>query len=72
MASRRVSVWYDGEEDMFETLWAFREAYFTPSDDARILKRLDHDGQVIGFSHPRDMHLQTVKPGRVRSRLRDP
>ena len=34
MASRRVSAWYDGEEDMFETLWAFREAYFTPSDDA--------------------------------------
>ena len=30
-------------------LWAFREGYFTPTDDERILKRLDDDGHVIGF-----------------------
>ena len=30
-------------------LWAFREGYFTPTDDERILKRLDDDGEVIGF-----------------------
>lgn len=49
MASRRVSVWYDDEGDMLEVLWAFREGYFTPTDDDRILKRLDDDGEVIGF-----------------------
>ena len=49
MANRRVSVWYDDEGDMLEVLWAFREGYFTPTDDARILKRLDDDGEVIGF-----------------------
>ena len=49
MASRRVSVWYDNEGDMLEVLWAFREGYFTPTDDGRILKRLDDDGEVIGF-----------------------
>ena len=49
MASRRVSVWYDNEGDMLEVLWAFREGYFTPTDDKRILKRLDDDGEVIGF-----------------------
>ena len=48
MASRRVSVWYDNEGDMLEVLWAFREGYFTPTDDERILKRLDDDGEVIG------------------------
>ena len=30
---------------MLEVLWAFREGYFTPTDDERILKRLDDDGQ---------------------------
>ena len=31
-------------------LWAsFREGYFTPTEDERILKRLDDDGEVIGF-----------------------
>ena len=49
MTKRNVSVWYDDEGDMLEVLWAFREGYFTPTDDERILKRLDDDGEVIGF-----------------------
>ena len=49
MASRKVSVWYDDKGDMLEVLWAFREGYFTPTEDERILKRLDDSGQVIGF-----------------------
>ena len=49
MTNNRVSVWYDDEGDMLEVLWAFREGYFTPTDDERILKRLDDDGEVIGF-----------------------
>ena len=49
MNSKTVSVWYDDEGDMLEVLWAFREGYFTPTDDERILKRLDDDGEVIGF-----------------------
>ena len=49
MTGRKVSVWYDGDGDMLEVLWAFREGYFTPTDDERILKRLDDDGEVIGF-----------------------
>ena len=36
MANKRVSVWYDDEGDMLEVLWAFREGYFTPTDDDRI------------------------------------
>ena len=49
MTSMKVSVWYDDEGDMLEVLWAFREGYFAPTDDARVLKRLDDDGEVIGF-----------------------
>ena len=49
MTSRKVSVWYDDEGDMLEVLWAFREGYFTPTEDERVLKRLDDDGEVIGF-----------------------
>ena len=40
---------YDHEGDMLEVLWAFREGYFTPTGDERALKRLDDDGEVIGF-----------------------
>ncbi len=49
MATRKVFVSYDHDGDMLEVLWALREGYFTPTDDERILKRLDDDGQVIGF-----------------------
>ena len=49
MTGRKVFVSYDHEGDMLEVLWAFREGYFTPTDDERILKRLDDEGQVIGF-----------------------
>ncbi len=49
MTSKKVFVSYDHEGDMLEVLWAFREGYFTPTDDERVLKRLDDDGDVIGF-----------------------
>ena len=49
MTGRKVFVSYDHEGDMLEVLWAFREGYFTPTEDDRILKRLDDDGEVIGF-----------------------
>ena len=49
MTIKKVFVSYDHEGDMLEVLWAFREGYFTPTDDERILKRLDDDGEVIGF-----------------------
>ena len=49
MTTKRVSVAYDHEGDMLEVLWELREGYFTPTEDDRILKRLDDDGEVIGF-----------------------
>ena len=49
MASKKVFVSYDHEGDMLEVLWAFREGYFTHTEDERVLKRLDDDGEVIGF-----------------------
>ena len=49
MTTKKVSVSYDHEGDMLEVLWAFREGHFTPTDDERILKRLDDHGNVIGF-----------------------
>lgn len=49
MSSNKVSIWYDDEGDMLEVLWAFREGYFAPTEDERILKRLDDNGEVIGF-----------------------
>ena len=72
MTTEKVSVWYDAEGDMLEVLWAFREDYFTPTHDERILKRLGDDSQVIGFlihemstlkqSDPIEFDLASEKP----------
>ena len=72
MTTEKVSVWYDAEGDMLEVLWAFREGYFTPTHDERILKRVDDDDQVIGFlihemstlkqSDPIEFDLASEKP----------
>ena len=49
MTTTKVLVSYHHEGDILEVLWAVREGYFTLTDDERILKRLDDDGEVIGF-----------------------
>ena len=73
MTTRKVFISYDHEGDMLEVLWAIREGYFTPTDDDRILKRLDDDGQVIGFlinemstldqANPVEFELASEAPG---------
>ena len=72
MSSKKVFVSYDHQGDMLEVLWAFREGYFTPTDDERVLKRLDDDGEVIGFlvhemstlkqSDPVELELESEAP----------
>ena len=49
MQSQTVSVWFDRDGDMLEVLWGFREGFFAPTDDDRILRRLDNNGDVTGF-----------------------
>ena len=62
MTTRKVFVSYDHEGDMLEVLWALREGYFTPTGDDRILKRLDDDGEVIGFLIHEMSTLDHVNP----------
>ena len=49
MTSKKVFVSYDKDGDMLEVLWALREGYFSPTADERIDKRLDDEGELIGF-----------------------
>ncbi len=49
MSTKKVFVSYHHEGDMIEVLWAFRKGCFTPTEDERILKRPDDDGEVIEF-----------------------
>lgn len=46
---KNVSVWYEPEGDMLEVLWELKEGYFSPTDDYQVLKRLDDEGNLVGF-----------------------
>ena len=72
MTTRKVFVSYDHEGDMLEVLWAFREGYFTPTDDERVLKRLDDDGEVIGFLIHEMSTLRNPAPSSSSWRQRPP
>ena len=59
---------------MLEVLWAFREGYFTSTDDERILKRLDDDGEIIeASSYTKLAHSSSHQPcASSSSRIRNP
>ena len=75
MQGKNVSIWYDPEGDLLEVLWAFKDGYFTPTEDDRIRKRLDDSGEVIGFlihdmstfgqAGPSEVELQPEDPDAV-------
>ena len=49
MSEQPAIVSYDEDGDYLEVLWAVREGVFSPTDDERVLKRLDEHGELIGF-----------------------
>ena len=44
-----LNIWLDSEGDLLEVGWSVEKGYFTETDDERVLKRVNLDGEVIGF-----------------------
>ena len=44
-----LNIWLDSEGDLLEVGWSVEKGYFTETEDERVLKRLNLDGEVIGF-----------------------
>ena len=59
MSEQRAIVSYDREGDYLEVLWEVRDGFFAPTGDERVLKRLDDDGELIGFM----IHDLSTLPG---------
>ncbi len=47
---RAVTVYYDREGDYLEVLFEQKPGYFRETDHDAVMKRVDTDGNVIGFS----------------------
>ncbi len=44
-----ISIWFDHEGNFLTVTWGSKAGYYTPTDDDRVLVRVDMDGNVQGF-----------------------
>jgi hypothetical protein len=48
--SNKVKVWFDSEVDYLEVTFSDDPGYLRPTKSDAVMKRLDEQGRVIGFS----------------------
>jgi len=45
-----VKVWYDKEGDYLEVLFETKKGYFQETENDAVMKKIDEEGNIIGFS----------------------
>jgi uncharacterized protein YuzE len=45
-----IKVWYDREGDYLEVLFEIRKGYFKETENDAVMKKVDEEGNIIGFS----------------------
>ncbi|MBW2309553.1 MAG: DUF2283 domain-containing protein [Deltaproteobacteria bacterium] len=45
-----VNVWYDKEGDYLEVLFETKKRYFQETENDAVIKKIDEEGNIIGFS----------------------
>ena len=45
-----VKVWYDKEGDYLEVLFETKKGYFQETENDAVMKKIDEEGKIIGFS----------------------
>jgi uncharacterized protein YuzE len=57
-----IKVWYDKEGDYLEVLFDKKKGYFKETENDAIMKKVDEDGNVIGFSILKVSSLKEQEP----------
>jgi uncharacterized protein YuzE len=57
-----IKVWYDKEGDYLEVLFDKKKGYFKETENDAIMKKVDEDGNVIGFSILKASSLKEQEP----------
>ena len=50
MAGKVVKLWYDPEGDYLEVTFEQKEGYFRETESDQVMEKVDHEGNVLGFS----------------------
>ena len=60
MADRRLKIWDDREGDFLEVTFEDRAGHFRETGNDQVMKKVDDQGRVIGFSILKLSALQSV------------
>ena len=50
LMGEEVKVWYDKEGDYLEVLFETKKGYFQETENYAVMKKIDEEGNIIGFS----------------------
>ncbi len=50
MAAKTLKVWFDPEGDFLEVVFDQKPGYFRPTEDDRVMEKVDQEGNLLGFS----------------------
>lgn len=50
MATRTLKVWFDPEGDFLEVIFDQKPGFFRPTEDDRVMEKVDQEGNILGFS----------------------
>jgi len=48
--AKEIRIWYDKEADYLEVLFERSEGYFNETENDAVMKKVDKNGNIIGFS----------------------
>ena len=60
--AKEVKIWYDEEGDYLEVLFERKQGYFKETFNDAVMKKVDDDGNIIGFSILKVSALRGQKP----------
>ena len=67
---KEITIWYDKEGDYVEVLFEKKAGYFKETDNDYIMKKVDTEGNEIGFSIMNVSALHAEKPMSVSLKTR--
>ncbi len=50
MGKKVIKIWYDKEGDYLEVLFERKKGYFKETENDAVMKKVDEEGNIIGFS----------------------
>jgi uncharacterized protein YuzE len=59
---KEINVWYDKEGDYLEVLFERKKGYFKETENDAVMKKVDDEGNIIGFSILKVSGLKEQKP----------